>query len=355
MTRRRSPRARRAAAPPDGELDARLRAIIETVVDGIITIDVNGLIDSMNPAAERIFGYKARELAGKSINALMPAPWSREHDGYIHRYLKTRKPHIIGIGREVRGLRKDGTTFPMDLAVSEVRLGDRTLFTGIIRDITERKRADEAIAQASEEERRRLGRELHDGIGQQLTGVTLLTKALQGRLARDHHPAQADAGEIAALLGRALVDMRRHAHGLYPVELERHGLASALEELALTHRQLYGIDCRTTHVDRLPALSKSAELHVFRIVQEAVHNAVRHGQAKRICITLERSATLLRVEVGDDGRGIRLRKSVRGMGINIMRYRARVLGATLDIRRAAPRGTVVTLAWSLALASRRLS
>ncbi len=158
----------------DAEYAARLAAIINTVVDGIITIDERGIIDSMNPAAERIFGWKSRALKGKSVNILIPEPWKQHHDGYIRRYLRTGKAHIIGIGREVRGLRKDGTTFPMDLAVSEVRIGDRRLFTGIVRDITERKRAAEAIARVSEEERRRLGQDLHDGLGQQLTGVTLL-------------------------------------------------------------------------------------------------------------------------------------------------------------------------------------
>ncbi len=337
------------------EWAARLDAIINTVVDGIITIDERGIIESMNPAAERIFGWRARDLAGRSVNNLIPHPWAEHHDGYIRRYLKTGKAHIIGIGREVRGLRKDGTTFPMDLAVSEVRIGARRLFTGIVRDITERKRADEAIARVSEEERRRLGQELHDGLGQQLTGVTLLAKALQSRLARDGHPAQADAAEVAMLLGRVLDDMRRHAHGLYPVELERGGLAAALEELALTHRQLYGVDCRLDICGAMPAFEKPAALHLYRIAQEAAHNAVRHGAAKHICIRLTRSASLFLLEVEDDGRGYRPRKSNPGMGIQIMRYRAGVLGAALSVRPSGRRGTRVRLEWPLPPAGRRSS
>lgn len=344
-----------SAAGTGVELAARLRAIINTVVDGIVTIDETGIIESLNPAAERIFGHKSRALVGRSINLLMPSPWARQHDAYIQRYLKTGKARIIGIGREVRGLRKDGSTFPMDLAVSEVRIGRRRLFTGIVRDVTERKRAEQAIAQVSEDERRRLGQELHDGLGQQLTGVTLLTKALQGRLTRDQHPAQTDAAEIAELLGRVLSDMRRQAHGLYPVELERSGLTTALEELALTHRQLYGIECRYTQRGTLPVFDKSTSLHLYRIVQEATHNAVRHGEAKRICIRAERSANVLRVEVEDNGRGIRLRKSMPGMGINVMRYRASVLGATLDVQRADAGGTMVRLVWPIQPTSRRKS
>lgn len=331
----------------DVEYAARLAAIINTVVDGIITIDERGIIDSMNPAAERIFGWKARALKGKSVNILIPAPWKQHHDGYIRRYLRTGKAHIIGIGREVRGLRKDGTTFPMDLAVSEVRIGERRLFTGIVRDITERKRAAEAIARVSEEERRRLGQELHDGLGQQLTGVTLLAKALQGRLTREGNPAASDAGEVAMLVGRVLDDMRRQSHGLYPVELERRGLAVALEELALTHRQLYGVDCRLLVRGELPALEKSDALHLYRIAQEAAHNAVRHGGAKHICIRLTRSARLFLLEVEDDGKGYRPRKGSAGMGVQIMRYRAGVLGAEVEITRLKPRGTRVRLEWNL--------
>ncbi len=344
----RTPTARGKTRPArDRELAARLSAIINTVVDGIITIDDRGLIESLNPAAERIFGYRARELIGRNVSVLMPPPWDRQHDDFIRRYLKTGQARVIGIGREVQGRRRNGAVFPMDLAVSEVRLGERLLFTGIIRDITERKRSEEAIAQVSEQERRRLGQELHDGLGQHLTGVTLLTKALQSRLARDRNPAESDAGEIAAMLGRILADMRRHAHGLYPVELERRGLLAALEELALTHRQLYGIDCRLAANGELPDLDMQAALHVYRIAQEALHNAVRHGGAKQICIRIVRSATLFHMEVEDDGRGIRLRKAMPGMGITIMRRRAGVLGASLDIQKGKSRGTVVRLIWQI--------
>lgn len=334
-------------AATDRELPARLNAIFNTVVDGIITIDEKGIIETMNPAAERIFGHKAKVLIGKNVNRLMPPPWAAQHDNYILRYLKTSKARVIGIGREVRGLRKDGSTFPMYLSVSEVHLGARRIFTGIVRDLTERKRAEQAIAQASEDERRQLGQELHDGIGQQLTGVALLTKALQRRLSIDGHPAEKDAAEIAEMLGRILADMRRQAHGLYPVELERGGLARALEELSSSYRQIHGIHCGYVQIGKLPAMEKSEALHLYRVVQEATHNSVRHGQAKRICISTERSATMLTVRVEDDGRGIRLRKIMPGMGINIMRHRAGVLGATLEIKRGEKRGTVVSLAWPL--------
>jgi PAS domain S-box-containing protein len=121
-----------------------MHAILEAAVDGILSIDERGVIQTINPAAERLFGYAAIELIGHNVKILMPPPYREEHDGYLARYLSTGDKRIIGIGREVVGLRKDGTTFPMDLAVAEARLGRERIFVGIIRDITEHKRAEQA-------------------------------------------------------------------------------------------------------------------------------------------------------------------------------------------------------------------
>ena len=131
--------------------EERLRAVVETAVDGIITIDERGTISTVNPAAERIFGYPAAEMVGENVRMLMPEPYRRDHDSYIGNYLRTGQRKIIGIGREVEGRRKDGTTFPLDLAVSETHVGDRRMFTGIVRDITERKLADELLRQEKDD------------------------------------------------------------------------------------------------------------------------------------------------------------------------------------------------------------
>jgi len=118
------------------ESEARIRAIVETAADGIITIDERGLIETCNPAVEKMFGYALEELIGRNVSLLMPSPEREEHDGHLARYSQTRQPNVIGTGREVRGRRKDGTIFPVDLAVSETQLGDRCFFTGIVRDAT---------------------------------------------------------------------------------------------------------------------------------------------------------------------------------------------------------------------------
>ena len=123
--------------------EARIKAILDSVIDGIVTIDERGTIETLNPAAQRIFGYAIEELKGRNVNVLMPEPYHREHDQYLRNYRHTGQRKIIGIGREVVGKRRDGTVFPIDLSVSEVALADRPLFTGIIRDITERKQAEQ--------------------------------------------------------------------------------------------------------------------------------------------------------------------------------------------------------------------
>lgn len=122
------------------EGDARLQALLEAIVDGIISIDERGIIQTINPAAERLFGYAATEVIGRNVKILMPSPYQEEHDDYIAHYLSTGEKKIIGIGREVVGLRKDGSTFPMELSVAEAPLGNERIFVGIVRDITERKR-----------------------------------------------------------------------------------------------------------------------------------------------------------------------------------------------------------------------
>jgi PAS domain S-box-containing protein len=128
-----------------------LNAIIDTAIDGIITIDYRGIIESMNPAALKLFGYEVEEVHGKNISVLMPEPDKSAHDGYLERHQRTGEKRIIGIGREVRGLRKDGTTFPFRLAVSEVEYEDRKIYTGFIHDLSKEKEAEEQLRKYTEE------------------------------------------------------------------------------------------------------------------------------------------------------------------------------------------------------------
>src|SRR4051812_43782240 len=149
------------ASSPDAE--ERMRSVVNHVIDGIITIDESGTVTTFNPAAERIFGYVAAEVIGENVKVLMPEPYHAEHDQYISNYKNSGVAKIIGTGREVTGKRKDRSTFPMELAISEFRLGDQRYFTGIVRDITDRKSAEEELRQA-EERMRSVVNHVVDGI-----------------------------------------------------------------------------------------------------------------------------------------------------------------------------------------------
>jgi PAS domain S-box-containing protein len=187
------------------EAAVRLKAIVETAVDGIVTIDEQGIVESMNSAAERIFGYPHDEILGQDIAMLMSEPERNEHSHYLEEYLRTGRQKILGTIREVRGRRKDGSLFPMELAVSETRLGERRIFTGIVRDITEFKKAIE--------ERSRLVNELE---GERALLNSLLDNAPVGFGFFDHelrylrlNPAMAEMNgvPIDAHLGRSLVEV----------------------------------------------------------------------------------------------------------------------------------------------------
>ena len=320
----------------------RLRAILATAVEGIISIDERGLIESFNLAAERIFGYQAAEIIGKNVSLLMPSPHHERHDSYLVNYRRTGQAKIIGIGREVAGRRKDGTIFPMDLSVSEVRLAERRLFTGLVRDITERKRLEKEILEISERERRRIGHDLHDGLCQHLAGIEMMSQVLEQKLSPRHRDAARRAGEIAQNVREAISQTRSLARGLSPVTLESEGLMSALQELAVNTEKVFGVACRLDCDPPVSVADQAVATHLFRLAQEAVANAIKHGRAKRIAIQLTRDQGRLILKVADDGRGFATKIArPKGMGLRIMQSRAGMMNGTLAIERNPGGGTSV--------------
>jgi len=342
----------RPDSPRDSE-SAALAAIFEAAVDAVITIDAEGRIERFNPAAERTFGYARDEVVGQRIDVLMPEPYRSEHEGYLRAYHETGRRRIIGIGREVVGRRKNGETFPMDLAVNDVRLPDgRQIFVGLVRDISERRELEQAVLRAAEDERRRIGQDLHDGLGQMLTGTGLRARRLAKRLAAAENDEAPLADELVTLIDEADATARAIARGLVPVDVEAGGLADALDRLAAQAVRLLGVEVRVERVGEDLALSPEAATHLYRIAQEAVSNAVRHGRAAHVTISLAGGDRQSRLRIADDGVGFPapdadlpapLRPADdRGMGVRIMHYRARVAGGELDVRPGPDGGTVVT-------------
>jgi two-component system, LuxR family, sensor kinase FixL len=324
------------------ESEERLRAILQTAVEGIITIDEHGIIESMNPAAEQLFGWQAAEMIGQNIKLLMPAPYREEHDTYLSNYVRTGQARIIGLGREVVGQRKDGSLFPMDLAVSEVRLEHRRLFTGFIRDITERKRLEREVLEISERERQRIGQDLHDGLCQQLAAIELMSQVLEQKLTPRSKPAAARAGEIARYVRETISQTRLLARGLSPVTLESEGLLSGLLELAGNTEKMFGVPCRFESSGEVRVREAAVATHLYRIAQEAVSNAIKHGKAGRLVIGLQRLSDRTVLTISDNGRGFpQGAPASSGMGLRIMQYRAGMIGGTLSFQRNRKRGVTV--------------
>ncbi len=324
------------------EAKARLQSILDTAVEAIISIDECGLIEDFNPAAEKTFGYDRSEVAGKNVSILMPEPYHSQHDGYLDSFKKTGHAKIIGIGREVVGRRKNGDVFPMELSVSEVRTADRRFFCGFVRDISERKELEREILAISDRERTRIGQDLHDDLGQQLTGVEFMCQTLEQTLSAKGIGESAAVDEIGRLVRAAIAHTRRLARGLSPVILDPGGLIPALEELAeITSRQ-YGVQC-VFHCPRgFPVDDEQAAGHLYRIAQEAIQNAMKHGKATEIKLSLTKTTERLALCIRDNGRGIpkRLPKN-HGMGLRVMGYRAGLIGGSLAVQRLDDGGTTV--------------
>lgn len=320
-----------------------LQAILETAVDAIVTINISGIIQSLNPAAVRMFGYQRGEVIGCNVNVLMPNPWRDQHDAYLKRYLKTGEPRIIGTGRQVLGRRKDGSTFPIDLAVSEVSDQYDRYFIGIMRDMTQQRFMEQALVTAIENERREIGRDLHDALGQIITGISLLSKSLAKKLAGGEEALAEQAETIAAMCVDAMGETKRLAYGAFPTELERLGLKTALIQLLDNIRKIHHIETHF-YCDRpWDPMPPATELHLYRIAQESVANAVKHGRPRNIWLRIEQQSDGALLEVRDDGVGIQqpLERGRISMGLHIMRHRASLIGGEFDIRPAQAGGTEV--------------
>jgi PAS domain S-box-containing protein len=236
--------------------ETRLRAVVDTAVDGVILIDTSGSILLFNPACERLFGYAAAEVMGQNVKILMPAPYRSEHDGYLENYHQTGDRKIIGIGREVVGQRKDGTEFPMDLSVGEAIEGNRKIFVGIIHDLTDRKRTEEQLVQAQKMET--VG-QLSGGIAHDFNNLLTviignaetLTERLRSRPDLKHlSDTILNAGLRGAELTRRLLAFSRR-QVLQPLPIDcRHLVDNMRELLRRTLRE--DIEISTMHGDDLP-------------------------------------------------------------------------------------------------------
>jgi PAS domain S-box-containing protein len=344
--------------------------LLEAAPDGFVILNAEGRVRLANARAESLFGMRRKAMIGRGFDQLLD-PRERDHFEELRREFLARPEQAERFrGMELAGLRRDGGEFPMEISLSQVETPEGALIIIDITDITERKSAEqtirslnaelehrvqqrtaelmeqiaarrqleEEILQISEREQRRIGQDLHDDLGQQLAGAWMMAEVLQRTLEVEKSPQSVAAKKMGELLQKALAQTRGLARGLHPVAPEQGGFSKALETLAAQSSELFGVKCHFECRESAPAEDETAMMHIYRIAQEAVSNAVKHGKAKNIRICLTKDA----LTITDDGKGLQAPAKSEGMGLRIMRYRAEMTGGTLKVGNRRGKGVVVT-------------
>jgi two-component system, NarL family, sensor histidine kinase UhpB len=373
-----------AARTGDAALnEARMMSIVHASSDAIITIDEAQRIIIFNPMAERVFGVSAMEAIGTTLDRFIPARYRAAHAGHVERFgvtgVSTRQ---MGRQRVLSGIRANGEEFPLEASISQIRDPMGKLYTVVLRDVTERVRAENALRQsreelrdlsanlqrAREEEKMRIARELHDDLGQQLTALKMdlssVEQTLQPAALDGPASSQAAAETLRLLAGmRRLVDstvasLRRIAADLRPVMLDDLGLLPAIDWLTRDFRQRYGIPVDQYIDAEQINFKREAATAIFRIVQEALNNVARHADAASVRLRLTAGDGRCTLEIADDGRGSDQRAGENGslqaqaeerraFGLIGVRERAHMLGGTVTIETTKDRGFALTVSFPL--------
>ncbi len=350
--------------------EARMMGIIRSSMEAIITIDEKQTVVIFNPMAEQVFGVSAMEAIGAPLSRFIPERFRAAHAKHVDQFGVTGvSERQMGRQRVLFGLRANGEEFPIEASISQIRDASGKLYTVMLRDITERLRAENALKQSREElrelsanlqnvreeEKTRIARELHDDLGQQLTALKMDLSVVEQQL-RVPDRAQPDVGTLSHLQGmRRLIDatvasVRRIAADLRPVMLDDLGLVPAIEWLANDFTNRYGIDVeRHIETGGLTFTSTGATT-LFRIVQEALTNVARHADATRVALRLDIEGGFCVLRVADNGRGAAPGGTVhedKSFGLIGIRERAHMLGGTVTIDTALARGFSITVAFPL--------
>ncbi len=336
--------------------EERFRSVAQTASDAIITIDDRGSIVFWNQAAEKIFGYSADKAVGKPLTSMMPERFRKDHEKGLKRVVSTGQSSIIGKTVEMIGRGKDGSDFSVELSLATWKTKEGVFFTGIVRDITERKQAEKQIRHLSrqlmgsmEEERKRLASDLHDEFGQAVTALYLGMEDLQNALPEGLKVQKTRCKELIGLIEKLGENIRNISSELRPDMLDHLGLIPTLEwyvEEFAKRRHGLQIDFQATGLKKRP--DSEIEIVLYRILQEAVNNIVRHARAEHISILLTYSHPKLILTIKDDGVGFEQTENMLpwdgkkpGIGLVGMRERVGSVGGTIDIRSSKGKGTVI--------------
>lgn len=325
-------------------LSEQLRAVVDTAVDGVMLIGAGGTVRMFNPACERLFGYAADKILGRSAAALLPSLFSARDGHPFGDAGDPRRAPVLISGRAAFARRRSNELFPVELSIGEASHDGQPVYVVVVHDVSERKALEAAYFDAVGHEQRRLGQDLHDGLGQELTGVALLLAALERTAAEAGLPNAADIGRVRDLATHTISTCRSVARGLAPVSEGQGGLVAGLRDLVRRLGELPGPTIQFAFIEAANlGLSPTATDHLYRIAQEAVTNALKHARAHSINIVLDVEPASVRLEICDDGTGIAAPQGSPGdgLGLKSMRYRADVIGARLRVGRRASAGTCV--------------
>ncbi len=312
------------------------QALLSTVSDLIFELRKDGLILGLHAPKDNEFALTPEVVVGHRVMDLLTTHIGQLVVHYLEKAFRTGAPQTFGCQY----------LLPGKLRYFETRIALRGSGTAlaVVRDVTDREILEKEVVESSNRVQTRIGQDIHDGLGQHLTGITFLSRALEKKLESQGLPEAADAAEISKLVIEALAQTRNLARGLFPVEVESTRLCQSIRDLAGTVEQLFHISCSVECDSNLVVSNPSASTHLFRLAQEAINNAVKHGKAHRVSILLgTTSGDKAMLRIIDDGVGFPPEGARRnGLGLRIMTYRAQKVGGVLEIQPGQHGGTVVS-------------